>query len=118
VGKRPAARIDRQDVDREEASVAVVLTAKWLAKDGEETRVRGFLEQLTGPSRAEPGCLYYQPCQDPENPRSFLIFEIYEDQDAVAAHGKTEHFERLGLSGAIPLLDSRERIFYETIELE
>ena len=97
--------------------MTVVLVAKWDAREGEEKRVRAFLEQITEPSRAEEGCLYYQPCQDPENPRSFLIFEIYADQAAVAAHGDSDHFRRLGLEGAIPLLENRERTFYETIEI-
>ncbi len=96
--------------------MAVVLVAKWLAREGEEGRIRGFLQQLTGPSRAEPGCQYYQPCQDRENPRSFLIFEIYANDAAVAAHAEAEHFKEFGLNGAIPLLESRERIFYETLD--
>jgi quinol monooxygenase YgiN len=70
---------------------------------------------LTVPSRAEPGCLAYHPCRDAEDPRAFLIFEIYRDADALAAHGDSEHFRRYVLGEAIPLLESRERTFFETI---
>jgi quinol monooxygenase YgiN len=96
--------------------MALVLIAKWLAKEGEEDRVEAALRQLAGPSRDEPGCLYYQPCRDRENPRSFVVFEIYRDEAAVAAHGESEHFKRLGLGLAIPLLESRERVFYDLID--
>jgi quinol monooxygenase YgiN len=96
--------------------MALVLVAKWLAREGEEEKVEAALRQLVGPSRQEPGCLYYQPCRERENPRSFLVFEIYQDEDAVAAHGETEHFQRLGLGEAIPLLESRERIFFDLID--
>ena len=73
--------------------MAFVLVAKWTAKAGEEDRVRSCLERLAGPSREEPGCRFYQPCQDPESPGTFLIFEIYDDQAAYEAHGASEHFQ-------------------------
>ena len=95
--------------------MAYVLVAKWTANDGEADRVRDCLERLTGPSREEPGCRFYQPCQDPENPRAFLIFEIYDDPAALEAHGASEHFQRIGVGEAFALLENRERTFYETL---
>jgi quinol monooxygenase YgiN len=96
--------------------MALVLVARWLAKEGEEEKVEAALRKLTGPSRDEPGCSYYQPCREKENPRSFLVFEIYRDEAAVAAHAETEHFKQFGLGEAIPLLESRERVFYDLVE--
>lgn len=96
--------------------MALVLVAKWLAKAGEEARVEEALRQLTAPSREEPGCFYYQPCRAEEDPRSFLVFEIYRDEEAVKAHGDSEHFQRYALGEAIPLLENRERIFFQTID--
>jgi quinol monooxygenase YgiN len=96
--------------------MAYVVTARWVAKEGEEERVLAALKQLTGASRAEPGCLYYQPNRDPENPRVFFLYELYGSEDAYKAHGESEHFQRYGFGEAIPLLESRERWFYETID--
>jgi quinol monooxygenase YgiN len=96
--------------------MAVVLVARWVAREGEEERVLAVLEQLAPASRAEPGCLHYEPCRDREDPRRFLIFEIYADDDAVKAHGDSEHFRRLVLDEAVPLLESRDRSFYVTID--
>jgi quinol monooxygenase YgiN len=96
--------------------MALVLIARWLAKEGEEEQVEAALRKLAGPSREEPGCSYYQPCRERDNPRAFLVFEIYRDEDALTAHGESEHFQRYALGEAIPLLQSRERLFYETIE--
>ena len=96
--------------------MAFALTAKWTAKEGEGERVRDALGRLAGPSREEPGCRFYQPCRDPENPELFLIFEIYDDADAFAAHGDSEHFQRIAVGEAFALLASRERTFYETVE--
>ena len=96
--------------------MAVVLVANWVAREGEEERVLAVLEQLAPASRAEPGCLHYQPCRDRDDPRRFLIFEVYADEDAVQAHGESEHFRRLVLDEAVALLESRARSFYVTID--
>ena len=61
------------------------------------------------------GCRFYQPCQDPESPGTFLIFEIYDDQAAYEAHGASEHFQQIGAGEAFPLLENRERSFFETL---
>lgn len=95
--------------------MAVVLVARWVAKEGEEARVRELLEELASASRAEPGCVTYQPCSDRDDPRRFLIFEAYQDEAALGAHSESEHFRRLVLAEAVPLLESRERSFYVTL---
>jgi quinol monooxygenase YgiN len=79
-----------------------VLIAKWTAKEGEE---------------AEPGCLMWQLHRDPENSRVFVVYEQYVDTAALEAHGASEHFRRYALEDAIPRLESRERAFYETIDV-
>ena len=97
--------------------MAYVVTAKWTAKVGEEGKVLEAIEKLAEPSRAEPGCLYYQPNRSLEDPRVFFFYEQYVDEAAYKAHGESEHFQRYGFGEAIPLLESRERAFYETLDL-
>lgn len=94
-----------------------VVTARWVAKEGEEDAVRAAIEQLIPASRAEPGCRFYQPNRDPENSRVFFFYEIYDDEAAYKAHGESEHFQRLGFGDAVPRLEGRERVFYETIDV-
>lgn len=95
--------------------MAFVLTAKWTAREGEGGRVADLLGRLAVPSREEPGCRFYQPCRDPENPAVFLIFEIYDDAAAFDTHGASEHFQQIAVGEAFGLLESRERAFYETL---
>jgi quinol monooxygenase YgiN len=95
--------------------VAYVVTATWTAQPGKEDVVRDAIEKLTPPSRQEPGNRFYQAYRDPAEPRVFRLFEIYDDEDAYAAHGGSEHFTQYGHGQAIPVLESRERAFYETI---
>ena len=94
--------------------MAFVVTAKWIAREGEEEKVAAAIQKLVGPSRAEPGMLFYQPHRDPEDPRVFFFYEQYVDRAAYEAHGASEHFKQHGFGEAIPLLESRERGFYET----
>jgi len=90
--------------------------AKWTARAGEEERVRAALIKLTPCSRSEIGCRFYQPTQDPEDPRVFLLLEIYDDRAAYDAHAGSDHFRQHALEHAIPLLANRERSFYETVD--
>jgi quinol monooxygenase YgiN len=95
--------------------MAYVVTATWTAQPGSEAVVRDAIEKLTPPSRQEPGNRYYQAYQDPAEPLVFRLFEIYDDEDAYAAHGASEHFADYGHGQAIPVLATRERAFFETI---
>ena len=96
--------------------MAVVLKATWTANQGSEGTVLDALEQLSPLSRAEPGCRFYQAYRDPDEPRVFHIFEIYDDEAAVEAHSASEHFRTYALGQAIPVLDSRQRELFETID--
>jgi quinol monooxygenase YgiN len=43
---------------------------------------------------AELGCLRFDVCEDVDDPDHFLLYEVYEDEAALAAHRLTEHFAR------------------------
>jgi quinol monooxygenase YgiN len=92
-----------------------VVAATWTAEPGQEGVVLDAIEKLTPASRAEPGNQFYQAYQDPSDPLVFHLFEIYDDEDAYAAHGSSPHFAEYGFGQAIPVLAKRERAFYTTI---
>jgi quinol monooxygenase YgiN len=96
--------------------MAYVVCAKWTAKEGKEDRLVEIIEEMTEPSRAEPGNLYYQAQRSPDNPRLFFLYEQYADEGGYEAHMASEHFTRLVKEEAIPdILEAREREFYETL---
>ena len=39
--------------------------------------------------RTEPGCLQFEVCVDKDDPRTFHLFEIYADDQAMADHAKS-----------------------------
>ena len=96
--------------------MAVVLKATWTANEGSEEIVLDALEKLSPLSREESGCRFYQAYRDPAEPRVFHLFEIYDDEAAVEAHGASDHFRAYALGQAIPVLESRQRAFFETID--
>jgi quinol monooxygenase YgiN len=95
--------------------MSFVLVVRMKPKQGEEERAVELMRELAEASRQEPGCEAYSPCRDPEDPRSFLFYEQYRDKAAFEEHGASEHFQRLAVNGLFELLESRERMFYETV---
>jgi quinol monooxygenase YgiN len=96
--------------------MAYVVAAHWRAKEGKAERLAELIDEMTSPSRAEPGNRFYQAQRSVDEPRLFFLYEQYADEAAYQAHMDSEHFTRLVKGEAIPeLLESRERAFYTTI---
>jgi quinol monooxygenase YgiN len=96
--------------------MAYAVSALWRAKEGCEGRVAEIVGEMVGPSRAEPGCLFYQPHRSADDSRLFYLYEQYVDEAGYRAHMDSEHFTRLVKEEAIPrLLEARERAFYVTL---
>ncbi|MBN1257306.1 MAG: antibiotic biosynthesis monooxygenase [Planctomycetes bacterium] len=43
-------------------------------------------------TRTEPGNLRFDVLQKNEDPDSFMLYEVYRDEEAMAAHKATEHY--------------------------
>ena len=65
------------------------------------------LENARG-SRNEPGCRQFEVLVDPQDRTRVMLYEMYDDEQAFAAHQQTPHFRKY-LAEAVPLLASRER---------
>jgi quinol monooxygenase YgiN len=94
-----------------------VVKATWTAKEGNEEAVLAALTELAPLSRQEPASQVYRAYQDPAEPLVFHLFEIYDDEAGYQAHIDSEHFKRLGFGTAIPLLENRERAFFQTLDV-
>ena len=94
--------------------MAFVLVARLTARDGEQDRAAELIGRLVEATRTEPGNIHYIPHRDPDDPRVFLMYEQYRDKAAFEEHGQTAHFQTLGVGEIFPLMENRERAFYET----
>jgi quinol monooxygenase YgiN len=92
-----------------------VVVATWIAKEGLEGEVSGALERLRSASLQEPGCRDYRIHREVDNPRSFLLYEVYDDPASYQAHLESTHFQEHAVEYGIPRLEKRERVFYEPL---
>ncbi len=54
--------------------------------------LKPHMARVIAASRAEPGCIVYTLAEDMAEPGLIRAFEIYKDDDALKAHGESEHF--------------------------
>ena len=97
--------------------MAFVVAATWLAKDGEEKRVEETIKTMTPLSRAEPGTVFYQAQVNPEDPRTFFLYEQYVDEAAYETHKATPHFQENVFGYIIEYLEERSVKTYTTIDV-
>jgi len=71
------------------------VTAKLNVKEGMESEFEAvFLDLMDAVRVHEPGCLMYQLCRDEDG--AYYVLEMYESEEALAAHGQSEHFKAAG----------------------
>jgi quinol monooxygenase YgiN len=71
----------------------IKIVAVLTARPGKADELRDLLDGMIAPSRAEPGNLRYDLWADPVQPGRFVLDELYENADAVAAHRASPHFQ-------------------------
>lgn len=97
--------------------MAYAIAATWRAREGEEREVRRILETVAPLNRAEPGCRMFIVHESPDDPRTFFLYEQYDDEAAFQAHAASDHVRRHVLEDAVRRLDHRERTIYHTTDM-
>jgi quinol monooxygenase YgiN len=90
--------------------MAIAIVAKIKAKAGSEAQVEAAFKEMIKQVRAnEPTTQQYILHKSVQDPTTFVFYEVYPDQAAIDAHGKTAHMKELG--GKIgPHLDGRPEV--------
>ena len=65
-----------------------------VAEGKEEAFEEVMLGLATQVRENEPGNRLYELCRDEDG--NYIVMELYEDADALAAHGQSEHFKAAG----------------------
>ena len=63
----------------------------------------------------ESGCLRFDVCQASGDPARFLLYEVYESEEAVDAHKETEHYQTWRDSVADWMARPREGVKHSVI---
>ncbi len=67
-------------------------------------------------SRQEPGVTQFDLLQQADAPHKFMLFEVYQNAEALESHRRTIHF-RHWLEHGVPLLTGeRVRVLYNLVE--
>ncbi len=93
-----------------------VVAARYYTQEGKDEEVASILRTMIPISNAEPGCALYTVNRSVDDPRKFLLYEQYHDRSGYEAHMATEAFKENILGKVVPMLESRERDFYEVVE--
>jgi quinol monooxygenase YgiN len=96
--------------------MAYVVAATWRAKEGEEDAIAAILARVVPIFRAEPACRQFVAHRSTVDPRTFFLYEQYDDEAGFAAHAASEAVRTHVLEDAVPRLEARERTFYVTME--
>ena len=51
-----------------------------------------ILQQSQNSLNKEPGCKQFDVCVDPQDENHFVLYEVYDDEAAFAAHRETDHY--------------------------
>lgn len=71
--------------------VALVISIRTLP-GRREAFLAGISRNASCALRDEPGCLRFDVVGDPRDPHAFWVYEVFADEDSLAAHRLTPHF--------------------------
>ncbi|MBJ6760420.1 antibiotic biosynthesis monooxygenase [Myxococcaceae bacterium JPH2] len=73
------------------ADERVEMTAFLTAKPGKEAEMRVALRELVAETVKEPGCILFRILEDLERPGTFVLWEIFQDREALRVHMEKDH---------------------------
>jgi quinol monooxygenase YgiN len=78
------------------AAQATCYVVKFKARPGKNAEMEAAFKQMQASVRAnEPGNVQYDFFVMANDPQTYVIIERYKDQDAMRAHGASEHGQKL-----------------------
>lgn len=54
-----------------------------------------IVENALASTATEPGCRQFDVCTDPQRDNVFFLYELYDDEAAIAAHLASAHFQHM-----------------------
>jgi len=82
--------------------------ATWKVREGETENVLKILREVHNESVKEEGNLFYKVHQSTTDLNTIILFEGYTNEEAIAEHRNSAHFQDLVLGKIVPLLENRE----------
>jgi len=71
--------------------LAIIVDIEARPGQGEALRA-ALLKQGENSKQHETGCRHFDLCVNPENSEQFMLYELYDDEDAIEAHRTTDYY--------------------------
>ena len=95
-------------------AIGIIATIK--IKDGTNAAFEAVAGELMAAVRAnEPGNKVYQFCRSKADATTYVVMEVYADQAALEAHGKSEHFRTIGAKMGPSMAGRPDIQYFDTI---
>jgi quinol monooxygenase YgiN len=75
-------------------AMELVIFARFHAGEGQEAAVAAALREVSGPTQAEPGCLFQKAYRSIRDSRLFFIHSRWQDEAAFDLHAELPHTVR------------------------
>ena len=72
--------------------MTITKSVTFIAKEGQEAKMKDLLTAMVAPSKTEKGCLFYEILQYKENPKRFMAVETWENEAALDGHKASAHY--------------------------
>ncbi|HSJ29503.1 MAG TPA: antibiotic biosynthesis monooxygenase family protein [Acidimicrobiia bacterium] len=86
----------------------IAVVARYRVTEGKADEVARELATYAEEVRTEPGCVTFVANRGIEDDHEFVLYEVYEDRDALDAHVASEHYEAVAVGRIRPLLADRQ----------
>ena len=93
----------------------ICLAVSLVVKSGQEQQVKDSFAKLAAASRKEAGCRMYVAHQSLDDARKFLVYEQYDDSDALEFHRNSPHLAQYATNGLYKSVESREANLYSPL---
>jgi quinol monooxygenase YgiN len=94
----------------------VVLLVQFTVTAGSEQQAHTFIQKMTEHTRREPGCRMYIGHQSAESSRRFILYEQYDNKEALDAHRAAPYFRDYITNGLGKLMESVTRELFQPIQ--
>lgn len=86
----------------------ISFTVRMKFRPDDRARVAEMLTDLARASRQEPGCITYVPHTLEGEPDTVVVYEQYQDRQALDAHRASNHFKQFAVGGLYQLMLDRQ----------
>jgi len=108
--------LGRYETRLDERAVPITVVARWHVSAQDLEWLLAQMPELRQRTLAEPGCLGYDVFRSVTGAGELLLLERYTDDDAIAAHRRSAHYQEMVVKRILPIVSDRKVELLRAIE--